>query len=38
MSIKREILKSLEYYAKIYLVLTKTELLANQTARTLNIL
>ena len=31
-------LKSQEHYAKIYLVQTKTELLANQTIRTLNIL
>ena len=38
MNIKQEILMSLNHYVKIYLVLTKTELPANQTIRTLNIL
>ena len=35
MNIKREVLKSLEHYAKIYLVKAETEELTNQIIRTL---
>ena len=38
MNIKQEILMLLNHYAKVYLVEVKTELLANQIIRTLNIL
>ena len=38
MNIRRELLMSLGHYAKVYLAQAKTELIANQTIRILNIL